>query len=170
MQHINFFSKKKEFLSLSNFWISNIKIKYMDSYITYPSGEHCFHGEKFRVLGKIDNDFTLVSYGMQFRVPTDLTPAQAKVKGGKNGFELSQKQLQLWDTLSYNVQNQICNYKFHNYDQVKDDLDKSSDKILVHSARTLGPWNGRAVYDDDDGKLIVLGENKLGRIWMQLRK
>ena len=169
MQHVNFFSRKKELLSLSNFWLSDIKVKYMNSYITYPSGEHCFHGEKFRILGTLDNEHKLISYSKQFRSPTDLTPSQAKVKGGKNGLKLNQNQLLFWDkTLAIVVQNKICNYKFNNYQQVRNDLLKSNDKILVHSARFLGPWNGRATYNNNE--LTVLGENKLGEIWMNLRK
>ena len=44
----------------------------------------------------------------------------------------------------------------------------TNDKILVHSARFLGPWNGRATYNNNE--LTVLGENKLGEIWMNVRK
>ena len=169
MQHINFFSRKKELLSLSNFWLSDIKVKYMNSYITYPSGEHCFHGEKFRILGTLDNEPNLILYSKQFRSPTDLTPSQAKVKGGKNGLKLNQNQLLFWDkTLAMMIQTNICIYKFNNYQQVRNDLLKSNDKILIHSARTLGPWNGRATYNNN--KLTVLGENKLGEIWMNVRK
>ena len=169
MKHVNFFSRKKELLSLSNFWLSDIKINYMNSYIIYPSGEHCFHGEKFRILGTIDNDPKLISYSKQFRSPTNLTPRQAKIKGGKNGFQLNQKQLSCWNNnIAIVVQNKICNYKFNNYQQVRNDLLDSNDKILIHSARTLGPWNGRATYNNNE--LTVLGENKLGEIWMNIRK
>ena len=169
MQHVNFFSRKKELLSLSNFWLSDIKVKYMNSYITYPSGEHCFHGEKFRILGTLDNEPKLISYSKQFRSPTDLTPSQAKVKGGKNGLKLNQNQLLFWDkTLAMMIQTNICNYKYNNYEQVRNDLLKSNDKVLIHSARTLGPWNGRAKYNNNE--LTVLGENKLGKIWMNVRK
>mgnify|MGYP003349247595 FL=1 len=169
MKHVNFFSRKKELLSLSNFWLSDIKVKYMNSYITYPSGEHCFHGEKFRILGTLDNDPKLIAYSKQFRSPTDLTPSQAKVKGGKNGLKLNQNQLLFLDkTLAMMIQTNICNYKFNNYQQVRNDLLNSNDKILIHSARTLGPWNGRAKYENNE--LTVLGENKLGEIWMNLRK
>ena len=169
MQHVNFFSRKKELLSLSNFWLSDIKVKYMNSYITYPSGEHCFHGEKFRILGTLDNEHNLISYSKQFRSPTDLTPSQAKVKGGKNGLKLNQNQLLFWDkTLAMMIQTNICNYKYNNYIQVRNDLLKSNDKVLVHSARFLGPWNGRATYNNNE--LTVLGENKLGEIWMNVRK
>ena len=44
---INFFSGKKEFRSLSNFWEYDVII---DGRV-YKSGEHAFHGEKFFRLG-----------------------------------------------------------------------------------------------------------------------
>ena len=121
------------------------------------------------VNGGYDIEPKLISYSKQFRSPTDLTPSQAKVKGGKNGLKLNQNQLLFWDkTLAMMIQTNICNYKYNNYEQVRNDLLKSNDKVLIHSARTLGPWNGRAKYNNNE--LTVLGENKLGKIWMNVRK
>ena len=40
---INFFSVKKEYRSLSNFWEKDVIVNGR----LYESGEHCFHGEKY---------------------------------------------------------------------------------------------------------------------------
>jgi hypothetical protein len=49
-------------------------------------------------------------------------------------FILNKDELDLWDKLSIDVQNEICKYKYENYEQVRDDLIKSKGKILIHPA------------------------------------
>jgi ribA/ribD-fused uncharacterized protein len=163
---INFFSGKKEFRSLSNFWEYDVII---DGRV-YKSGEHAFHGEKFFRLGSqhIDSQRSalLLDYSKKF-LECD-TPALAKKLGGKKGLRLTDDELALWSSLSIDVQKQISQFKFDTYPQVKDDLVKSAGKILVHPAlRCAHPekcfWEGKFV----DG--AVVGANHLGNIWMHLR-
>ena len=45
---INFFYRKEEYKSLSNFWECTIIINGIRE---YDSGEYCFHGEKFTRIG-----------------------------------------------------------------------------------------------------------------------
>ena len=60
------------------------------------------------------------------------------------------------------------------YETVRDDLRKSAGKILTHPAlrcseATLASrvWEGKGVVQD--GRVVVLGRNTLGRMWMQIR-
>jgi predicted NAD-dependent protein-ADP-ribosyltransferase YbiA (DUF1768 family) len=85
MDHINFFSGKKAFRSLSNFWENEVVINGR----VYQSGEHAFHGEKFIQLGVFIEDqiraARLMDYGATFLKPSAYSPAMAKKMGGKNG-------------------------------------------------------------------------------------
>ena len=160
---INFFSGKKEFRSLSNFWEHEVII---DGRV-YKSGEHAFHGEKFFRLGSLSQrSALLLDYSKKF-LDCD-TPAMAKKLGGKKGLRLTEEELALWSSISIDVQKQISQFKFDTNPQVKDDLIKSAGKILVHPAlRCAHPekcfWEGKFV----DG--AVVGANHIGNIWMQLR-
>ena len=66
--------------------------------------------------------------------------------------------------------------KLEQYKEVRDDLIKSGDKILIHPALRCSVerlertrvWEGKGIIKD--GKVVVLGKNKLGNIWMELRK
>jgi len=165
---INFFSGKKEFRSLSNFWEYDVVI---DGRV-YPSGEHAFHGEKFIRLGLLIDDqdraARMMDYGATFMKPSYQTPALAKKMGGKKGFALKDYEIIQWSRISLDVQRDISRFKFDNYQQVRQDLLASKGKILIHPAlRCSKPencfWEGKFV----DG--AVVGANHLGYIWMQLR-
>jgi hypothetical protein len=49
---INFFFKKDEYKSLSNFWSCIIQINDEGNVRKYANGESCFHGEKFIRVAK----------------------------------------------------------------------------------------------------------------------
>jgi predicted NAD-dependent protein-ADP-ribosyltransferase YbiA (DUF1768 family) len=178
---INFFSGKKEYRSLSNFWENDITIEHddKDNKRIYESGEHCFHGEKYIILGELCNDEDrkrkLVSYGNTFIKPSQYkTCAIAKKMGGKKGFLLNKEELEKWASACIDVQHRICKWKLENYEEVRNDLCKSSDKILIHPAMRCSDenlknrlWEGRAIIED--GKIVVLGKNLLGNIWMEYR-
>ena len=164
---INFFSGKKDFRSLSNFWENQVVIQDR----VYKTGEHAFHGEKFIRLGLLIEDqeraAKIFDYGTTFLNSYD-TPAMAKKMGGKKGMALKDYELIQWSKISIDVQKEISKFKFDNYEQVRDDLLKSKGKILVHPAlRCTHPekcfWEGKFV----DGS--VIGRNLLGQIWMDLR-
>ena len=176
---VTFFSSKKEYRSLSNFWENDILIQ--DGERVYESGEHCFHGEKYIRLGKLcekeDRKKILLDYGLTFCKPSSYkTGAMAKKMGGKKGLLLSSEELEKWDTLRLSVQEEICMYKLKTDEMVRHDLIKSGNKILIHPALRCSEdkveknsfWEGRAVLKD--GKLVILGQNMLGNLWMTLRK
>jgi predicted NAD-dependent protein-ADP-ribosyltransferase YbiA (DUF1768 family) len=181
---INFFSGKKEYRSLSNFWETDITISGLnsngDSNRQYESGEHCFHGEKYIRLSELCEDENrkqvLFNYGQTFLKPSSLckTGAEAKKRGGKKGLLLSDAELNMWADICAQVQSEICSWKIQNYEQVRADLTNSGSKILIHPALRCSEeklekrlWEGKGVIRD--GKIVVLGKNMLGNIWMQFR-
>ena len=87
---------------------------------------------------------------------------------------LSGVELGRWESLSIHVQFEICQWKLRNHARVREDLLSSTGKILIHPALRCSEdklasriWEGRAVVKD--GRIVVLGRNALGRMWMQLR-
>lgn len=174
---INFYSKKKEFNSLSNFWENPI-ITGDGSF--YQSGEHCFHGEKYKKLGNISNDINrkkeLLKYSKKFlNVSEFKTPNIAKKMGGKSGLKLTEEELKTWEVISIKVQEEICVYKVKNYSAVREDLKKSHNKILVHSLLRVKLenlntriWEGKAIIKN--GEIEIIGKNLLGKIWMKIRE
>ena len=177
---INFFSGKKEYRSLSNFWEKDVIIEDNIDKRIYESGEHCFHGEKYIRLGRLSTDKQrkkeLIFYGLHFKKPSKYkTCAEAKKMGGKNGLALTSEELEMWHILSSEVQIKISMYKYETYDEVKEDIKNSGNKILVHPALRTSEekimtrtWEGKAVLTD--GKVTVIGVNRLGNIWMDLRE
>lgn len=174
---INFFFKKDEYRSLSNFWKSTIIIIDEGNAREYDSGESCFHGEKFIRVGKLcDNKNRkkkLLEYGRTFLKDVCEKDGNIVKKMGRK-FILNNDELLLWYNLSINVQIEICKYKFENYEQVKNDLYKSNNKILIHPAMRNSEdkvksrlWEGKAIIVN--GKIEVIGKNMLGNLWMKLR-
>lgn len=167
---ITFFSRKKEFRSLSNFWEKDITINGR----VYESGEHCFHGEKYTRLGHLYENQKLIEYGKTFQKPSPYSVATAKQKGGKKGLCLTIEQLKDWYQISIEVQQEICKAKLQEQ-EVLADLRKSGDKLLIHPAMRCSDekvkgriWEGRAI--SVDGEIVVLGGNMLGKIWMDIRR
>jgi predicted NAD-dependent protein-ADP-ribosyltransferase YbiA (DUF1768 family) len=166
---INFFSGKKEYRSLSNFWENDVVV---DKRL-YESGEHCFQGEKYTRLGEICDEprkSVLLEYGRTFMKPSPYTAAMAKKMGRR--LVLTTTELEQWTSISIEVQHGICAWKWTHYEEVKHDLLKSGNKILIHPAmRCSQPekrlWEGKGVIVD--GKLVILGKNMLGTIWMTYR-
>jgi predicted NAD-dependent protein-ADP-ribosyltransferase YbiA (DUF1768 family) len=175
---VTFFSGKKEYRSLSNFWEKDVVIDGKE----YESGEHAFHGEKYtRLANQCTNSSRkrkLLDYGERFLKPSGFPPSVAKQKGGKRGLLLTSEELETWSTLSTDVQHAICRWKMM-YEEVRQDLAKSGNKILVHPKPRyplqrflIHPheviWEGRAILQGDD--VVILGKNKLGYMWMEYRK
>jgi predicted NAD-dependent protein-ADP-ribosyltransferase YbiA (DUF1768 family) len=144
----------------------------------YPTGEHAFHGEKFWRLGAESEDTArreaLQRYSTKFRKENagETTGADAKSMGRK--MILTPAELERWKEISPGVQEEISRYKLR-YQQVKDDLRNTGDKILVHPAMRLSNskmdsriWEGRASLNEK-GEVDVQGENMLGKIWTKLR-
>ena len=174
---MNFFFKKEECKSLSNFWECIIVIEDGDKRREYDSGESCFHGEKFIRVGKLCEDENrkreLLEYGSKFlRGVCEKNGAVVKKMGRK--FILDKNELDLWYILSIDVQIEICKYKYENYVEVRDDLVRSKGKVLIHPAMRCSEekvksrlWEGKGVIVD--GKIEVIGKNMLGNLWMNIR-
>ena len=172
---VNFFSGKDAFRSLSNFWECEVVVGGR----VYDSGEHAFHGEKYTRLGALCDEPTrqraLLDYGRTFTRPSPYkTGAITKRMGGKKGLLLHSVELAKWDSVSMDVQFEICRWKFDHHAIVRDDLMNTKGKILIHPALRCSEaklasriWDGKGVVQD--GRIIVLGRNVLGRMWMQIR-
>ena len=166
---IKFMESKKEFKSLSNYWVKDIII----NGITYPSGVHAFYGEILRNLSdlytyKNKRKEKLLNYSKIFQEDTD--PSEAYKKG--NSFDFNDDEIN--ELNSVEVQKQICMYKYENYKEVRDDLIKSDNKILINSLLRCSDediknryWEGKAIVKN--GEIQILGENRLGELWMEIR-
>ena len=174
---MNFFFKKEECRSLSNFWPCDIIIKDGNDVREYYSGESCFHGEKFIQISRLCKDETrikeLYQYSTIFLKKVCKKDGNIVKKMGRK-FILTNDELKLWSKLSINVQIEICKYKFDNYEKVQNDLYKTTGKILIHPAMRCSEekiksrlWEGKGIVVD--GKIKVIGNNMLGNLWMKLR-
>jgi len=177
-----FVFKKAEFQSLSNFWPCLVTIFDGEDVYQYSSGEHAFHGEKYRRLAKHSENASrkaeLLDYSKQFMRCYDggMSALDAKRKGGKGGLRLTKPELKLWDRLSLDVQREISTWKVNNNPTVRQDLLNTGNRILVHSAMRTSEkemakkyWEGKAVVTEK-GDIEVLGGNWLGKIWMEVRE
>ena len=117
----------------------------------------------------------LLKYGEGFAVPSLYIDGKtAKKKGGKTGLSLSEVELGVWSVFSLEVQRKICMYKVTTYEEVRSDLEKSAGKILIHPAMRCSEekvlhrlWEGKGIVVD--GEINVLGNNLLGKLWMEIR-
>jgi len=171
-----FFSGKRAFRSLSNF--SDHFVRLEDRF--YITGEHCFHGEKFRLIGlaaDADRGPMLLEHSKRFEgtSPSIASPTEAKRQGGKKGFLLTMKERMAWEAASEGVQRCICVCKTRDHPEVRKDLLSSGNRLLVHPAlrcsverAALCVWEGRAVVID--GRITVIGGNGLGRLYMECRE
>ena len=174
---MNFFFKKEEGRCLSNFWECVIRIEDGEEVREYDSGESCFHGEKFLRVGKLceneNRKRDLIEYGSRFlRGVCEKNGAVVKKMGRK--FILSKEELELWYRLSQDVQIEICKYKYENYEEVREELTKSKGRVLVHPAMRCSEekvksrlWEGKGIVVN--GKIEVIGKNRLGNLWMKIR-
>lgn len=174
---MNFFFKKEEGKCLSNFWECIIKIEDETNIRVYDSGECCFHGEKFFRISKYCKDKNrkkeLLEYSNKFLSGKCQTNGNIVKKMGRQ-LILNKEELEFWHEESINVQTEICKYKFNNYDQVRNELNASKGKILIHPAMRCSEekvkdrlWEGKGIVVN--GKIEVLGMNMLGKLWMKLR-
>lgn len=171
---IHFFSGKKAYRSLSNFWEQEVVVDGR----TYESGEHAFHGEKYTRLAEgcePERMKQLLDYGQTFLKPSPYTTgALAKRAGGKKGLRLTPEELSRWYGLSLEVQRSICLWKRDHDEEVREDLRKSGTQLLVHPALRCSEekvkdriWEGKGVVVD--GQTVILGQNRLGNLWMEIR-
>lgn len=179
-----FFFKKTELRELSNF--ADIAVT-IDS-ITYPTGEHCFHAHKYLHAamncaskgGAAARVQQLRGYADQFRSggPIAADGLAAKRAGGKKGLALNDIEMQGWTSAGEAVQLRICQNKVAQ-PEVRDCLLATGEAYLLHQdnrAKPDTPWGGKIPGLKEKlsaAKLItaseVIGENRLGLIWMRVR-
>lgn len=172
-----FYGRSKVGRELSNFWEEMVEV---DGRV-YGSGEGAFHGSKYIEVSKEvkegERKNLLEEYGRKFEIGGEfgsLKGNELKKKGGKKGMELYEEEICIWNRLGVIVQEKICRYKFENYARVREVLESSRGKVLVHPALRCSDkkveskwWEGRGKIVDGD--IVVLGGNKLGQIWMDIR-
>lgn len=167
--YLKFNSRSKIGRCLSNF--SNYQIHKKNK--IFITGEHCFHYMKYYYCSKdttVNRKKELLKYASNFEgIDTIYYDAKnAKKAGGKKGLLLLDEELINWNKfISEKVQKKICKYKAKNYIEIKKILIENKDKILIHqdnfsNSKTI--WGGKV----KDGKII--GNNKLGKIWMKIQK
>ena len=175
----NFFSKKKEGRELSNFYDGQVVL---DERI-YGSGEAAFHGSKYMKVGETTNDLNrkrqLYEYAKKFELGQEfscLPENEIKKRGGKGryGMKLGVNEIKKWEEVCLDVQREICKYKYENDEVVRQVLNSTIGKVLIHPAMRCSRekvknrlWEGKG--EICDGKLVVLGGNMLGNIWMEIR-
>jgi len=179
-----FFAKKKAGTELSNFFECYVEIAFNGlKLFKYNSGESAYHGMKYITIAYNINDDNrkkiLINYGEKFEIDGEfgnLSQNEIKKKGGKKGFKLEEYEREQWNILSIDIQKQICLYKFNNYSNIKDVLLSTKGKILIHPAMRVSIekvkdrlWEGRAIINPETNKLEVIGQNMLGKIWMEIR-
>lgn len=170
-KYISFMASKKSFNSLSNFYTCDVVIENR----LYESGEHCFHGEKFYRIGTKFENKEMIEYSNSFVKPSPyLTSLDAKRAGGKKGYKLSDDEIKYWDSINTSIQYEICLYKVNKYEEVLSDLTETHNKVIVHSISRCSDnmlakqkWAGRVLHT---AKFEILGQNILGKLWMQIRK
>jgi len=165
--YIMFWSSKKQFSELSNFYQHQITINHR----TYKGGEQAFHGEKFRTVADAEENEQVKNYLLEhaekFLTITD--PSVAKTTGGKGkfGYALTPDQIKIWNSKAVWVQIAICLDKLKDPD-VLEALKKSGTKDLYHYSFRPKPveiwgWKKNKVTGEE------IGANKLGKIWMAIR-
>jgi predicted NAD-dependent protein-ADP-ribosyltransferase YbiA (DUF1768 family) len=170
MEILKFYSKSKDGQCLSNF--ADIEIQLENK--IFSTGEHAFHYMKYYNASKYANSDKrkneLLNYAKKFEKPSVFKSSlDAKKGGGKKGFLLEPGEITNWNDESVEVQNEICKYKYNNCNEVKKFLDENKNKYLLHQDNRANEntiWGGRE--DKKTGKII--GQNKLGQIWLELNK
>jgi predicted NAD-dependent protein-ADP-ribosyltransferase YbiA (DUF1768 family) len=165
---IQFNSESKNAQCLSNF--AEISVKVNDQY--YKTGEHAFHGTKYRCAAKCtkskERKKELLEYAKKFEWNGKFnTPLEAKKAGGKKGLFLENYELEQWSDESIDVQKEICAYKYLHNEEVKETIDENENKYLLHQdnrAKTNTLWGGKFDKKTDN----IIGHNRLGLIWMNI--
>jgi ribA/ribD-fused uncharacterized protein len=134
----------------------------------YKTGEHAFHACKFQCVADLEGTSSerkgeLLDH--KEVVMAAKGPMEAKKCGGR--CELSVPEIEAWSKAASPVQKQICEYKLERYSMIRRVLLMSDKKYLLHQEdRGRKPvWGGRMNQQTNE----LVGENKLGLIWMELR-
>jgi hypothetical protein len=175
---LKFFGNSKEGKELSNFYKGIVMVDGRK----YNCGESAFHGSKYIVVSNMEGQSSerkkmLLDYGRKFEIGGeygDLNGATIKSKGGKKGLMLNDDELEYWNIMSDDIQIKICEYKYENDSKVKEVLDNSRGRFLLHPGLRMSlervkkrKWEGRII--EENGSRVIYGGNRLGYIWMNIR-
>jgi len=137
----------------------------------YPTGEHALHGAKF--LAAADSQEgerarNLTAHAAEFETGGKIgnNPVDAKKNG--RALKLNDNELAHWNSSREDVQRQISDDKFARYPDVRAALRATHGQNLIHFSKGAKPqsfWEGKI--DKTSGELV--GNNKLGKIWMDVR-
>jgi len=180
-----FFFLKAELRSLSNFALIPVTLDGRN----YATGEHCFHAHKYLHAASQSASAAraaeLRAYAARFQTgrctAIGTNGIDAKRAGGKKGMALSDLEMRTWLPTGEAMQLRICRDKVARCAEVRADLLKTGDALLLHQdnrAKPDTPWGGKIPnlkeklsqaqpikYPDD-----VIGQNRLGQIWMKVRE
>ena len=116
--YLKFYSKGKEGRELSNFSELSVII----NGILYKTGEHAFQGSKYLSASVLYDEKSkrhkkLIEYAKKFQGDTSEfeTALDAKRGGSKSKLKMVDKEIELWNKDSIDIQKQINNYKYDNY-------------------------------------------------------
>jgi len=176
-----FFFKKGELRELSNF----ADIPVLLDNVRYPTGEHCFHARKYlhsaaRCCSSA-REQELKLYAKHFETDGQVAAngLSAKRAGGKKGMALTDLEMKGWTAAAEAIQLKICQDKASMH-AVQTCLLGTADAYLLHQdnrAKPDTPWGGKIPRLKEkltSGKPIpvtdVVGQNRLGLIWMKVRE
>lgn len=180
---LTFSSRQTALRQLSNFWESPER-PFMFKGRLFRSGEHAFHAAKFRVAATSHSSgprqARLIAKAQTFELldgdlnNNAMTVKEAKAAGGKGktGLRLEGDEVEKWNEASFDVQIELCQAKVAQYDEVRFVLAETGGAVLVHTAFRIKDeklaedamrWDGRVVNGE------VIGGNRLGNAWMQVR-
>ena len=171
-KYLKFGSKGKTAQALSNFADLQVVIDGK----TYKTGEHAFYANKYFTSSELYKDDSkrkqkLLDYANKFvgEGPEFETPLDAKKGGSKTKFKLKDNEIEAWSNNSIKVQKEINDYKYNTYPEVREVLEKYSDRILLHQDNRAKPdtlWGARISKEDNS----IIGKNLLGKLWEDTRK
>jgi predicted NAD-dependent protein-ADP-ribosyltransferase YbiA (DUF1768 family) len=177
---ILFHSRGKDYAILSNFWEEPITLRG----IRFACPEACFHYAKLMTIanslriaeqqarpgtGAAERAQELATKASELTRP-GLAPLDAKRLGGKGkeGLRLTEHELEIWTNTCLGIQREICAARLSQPggEAVADILRGTGSQTLVHyerMANEMSFWGGKVT----DGR--VVGQNHLGKIWMDFR-
>ena len=168
-EHKYFFSRSAdpEVKLLSNFAPTPIQLNGRN----YPTGEHAFHGTKYLIAAQSQDGErakNLAAHAAEFETDGNIgdNPLDAKKNG--RAIKLTDSEIAHWNASSEDVQRQISKEKFDNDPDVRNALRNTRGQYLIHFSKGANPqsvWEGKL--DKNSGE--VVGQNKLGKIWMDIR-
>ena len=144
--------------------------------VLYLTGEHAFHSSKFEFAAGQTTDErkeAILAHREIFKGHTLPTAKAAKCAGGKKknvGFPLTPGELAGWELAALQVQRDINKSRLLVDPDLQRILLDTKDQTLLHQdnrAQNTTIWGGRVDPGADDGTII--GQNKLGILWMELR-